>query len=312
MVIWNAYTPIDITPIGIVNEQGAYTKVTDQQYFWTTSEYNEKAKRESAVSFSISTVNNYEIELKQAYKQEGFLVLVIEKEKMSIAIKEAAKLLVDAKRLSSTIINNITITETNSTTGSTTATKDYKTVKIGNQIWMTENLNVDRFRNRDIIPEAKTATEWELAGENKQPAWCYYNNDPVNGKKYGKLYNWYAVNDSRGLAPEGYHIPSDSEWTTLTTYLGGENIAGEKMKSIIGWNENGNGTNSSGFSGLPGGKRGSYGTFNYVGKVGDWWSSKEGSARYAWYRSLIYDDGGYGWNYNDNKENGFSVRCLRD
>ncbi len=91
----------------------------------------------------------------------------------------------------------------------------YNSVKIGNQVWMTENLNVDRFRNGELIPEAKTKEEWIKAGENKQPAWCYYNNDPSNGKKYGKLYNWYAVSDSRGLAPENWRIPSDKEWVLL-------------------------------------------------------------------------------------------------
>ena len=139
-----------------------------------------------------------------------------------------------------------------------------KEVKIGQQVWMAQNLNVDKFRNGDIIPEAKTAAEWEKAGENKQAAWCYYNNDPSNGITYGKLYNWYAVNDPRGLAPKGWHIPSDKEWTDLTDYLGGKEQAGAKMKSKEGWIENGNGTNESGFNGLPGGYR----RFNGIGAGG--------------------------------------------
>jgi uncharacterized protein (TIGR02145 family) len=310
IIIWNAYSPIEITPIGIVSEQGAFTKVTEQQYFWTNSEYTDKGKRESAFSFSISTVNNDEIELKQAYKQEGLLVLVVEKEKMSIAIKEAAKLMLDAKKSSSTIVNNTTKTETNSTAVNSNTTKDYKTVKIGNQTWMTENLNVDRFRNGDLIPEAKTGDEWELAGKNKQPAWCYYDNDPANGEKYGKLYNWFAVNDSRGLAPAGYHVPSDSEWITLSAYLGGENVAGDKMKSSSGWNENGNGTNSSGFSGLPGGNCGSVGSFS-IGLNGYWWSSSEFGTFNAWYRDLDYKRGD-AYRESFNKTIGFSVRCLKD
>jgi uncharacterized protein (TIGR02145 family) len=312
IVIWNSYAPIEIVPVGIISEQGAFTKVTNQNYFWTTSEYNEKGKRESAVSFSISTVNNDEIELKQAYKQEGFLVLVVEKEKMSIAIKEAAKLMLDVKKSSSTIVNNTTKTETNSTTGSTNTTKDYKIVKIGNQTWMTENLNVDRFRNGDLIPEAKTADDWKRAGKNEQPAWCYNNNDPVNGEKYGKLYNWYAVYDSRGLAPTGYHVPSDFEWTTLTTYLGGEDIAASKLKSNSGWNYNGNGTNSTGFSGLPGGYRVGNGTFGFIGKSGYWWSSSKADTFSAWYRSLHYLNGNLLRNGHSPKQGGFSVRCLRD
>ena len=128
-----------------------------------------------------------------------------------------------------------------------------QTVTIGKQVWMTKNLDVSTFRNGDPIPEAKTNEAWKAAGENKQPAWCYYDNDPKNGTKYGKLYNWYAVNDPRGLAPAGYHIPTDAEWTVLTDYLGGEDVAFKKMKSPSGWVKKGNGTNSSGFSGLPAG-----------------------------------------------------------
>ncbi|MBM3416347.1 MAG: hypothetical protein FJY20_07845 [Bacteroidetes bacterium] len=154
-------------------------------------------------------------------------------------------------------------------------------VTIGNQVWMAENLNVDKFRNGDPIPHAKTAEEWTKAGQNKQPAWCYYDNNPANGAKYGGLYNWYAVNDPRGLAPRGWHIPSDDEWTVLTDYLGGEDVAGTKMKSTSGWEENGNGTNSSGFNGLPGGLRGGNGSFSSVGKFGGWWSSTVGSTSLA-------------------------------
>ena len=92
-------------------------------------------------------------------------------------------------------------------------------VTIGKQVWMTKNLNVDKFRNGDPIPEAKTVEEWVEAGRNKQPAWCFSNNDPSNGEKYGKLYNFYAVNDPRGLAPKGYHIPTLDEWKTLMNFL---------------------------------------------------------------------------------------------
>ena len=111
-----------------------------------------------------------------------------------------------------------------------------KSVKIGTQTWTTENLNVSTFRNGDPISEAKTNEEWDEAGKNKQPAWCYYENDPKNGAKYGKLYNWYAVNDPRGLAPAGWHVPSDAEWTILSDFLGGGMTAGKKMKSLSGWN----------------------------------------------------------------------------
>lgn len=186
-----------------------------------------------------------------------------------------------------------------------------QTVTIGTQVWMSKNLDVAKFRNGDPIPEAKTDEEWEKAGENKQPAWCYYKNDPANGAKYGKLYNWYAVNDSRGLAPVGYHIPSDAEWTILTDYLGGAGVAGTKMKTKSGWEKNGNGTNSSGFSGLPGGYRGSNGPFGYIGYNGTWWSSTEYGTYLAWDRNLGYLDGSVGRGPN-NKGKGLSVRCLRD
>jgi uncharacterized protein (TIGR02145 family) len=189
----------------------------------------------------------------------------------------------------------------------------FEEVTIGNQIWMAKNLDVSTFRNGDPIPEAKTNEEWEKAGENQQPAWCYYDNDPANGEKYGKLYNWYAVNDSRGLAPAGYHIPSDYEWTTLSDYLGGtaDTTAGTKMKSISGWEVNGNGTNESGFSGLPGGCRDDGGTFYGIGEYGNWWSSTEFSTASAPARGLFYYNSPVGRHY-DGKEYGLSVRCLRD
>lgn len=184
-------------------------------------------------------------------------------------------------------------------------------VKIGNQVWMTTNLNVSTFRNGDSIPEAKTDEEWINAGINHQPAWCYYNNDPTNGEKYGKLYNWYAVNDSRGLAPKGYHVPSDAEWTVLTDYLGGTEKAEAKMKAKTGWYQDENSTNSSGFSGLPGGFRSYGGPFYGIGYVGGWWSSTEKESANAWYRDLVYLNGNVGRDF-DSKQVGFSVRCLRD
>ena len=186
-----------------------------------------------------------------------------------------------------------------------------KSVKIGNQVWMTENLNVERFRNGDLIPEAKTAEAWINAGNAKRPAWCYYDNDPKNGNKYGKLYNWYALNDRRGLAPAGWHVPRDGEWTILSNYIGGENVAGTNMKSTAGWYNNGNGTNSRGFSGLPGGYRNSNGNFTNVGYYGNWWSASEDGGTYAWDR-LLHSASSVLGRYNFTKNNGFSVRCVRD
>ena len=185
------------------------------------------------------------------------------------------------------------------------------TITIGYQKWMTRNLNVSTFKNGDVIPQAKTIEEWEAFGKTGEPAWCYYDNDPANGDKYGRLYNWYAVNDRRGLAPRGFHVPTDAEWTVITDYLGGADIAGYKMKTRSGWNNEGNGTNSSGFSGLPGGWRNSFGTFLLEGYDGNWWSSSENNTTDAWYRNLDYLDG-IVLRHDLHKGNGFSVRCLRD
>jgi uncharacterized protein (TIGR02145 family) len=189
------------------------------------------------------------------------------------------------------------------------ASSNLDEVTIGSQVWTSTNLDVSTFRNGDPIPQSRTNEEWKKAGENGEPAWCYYDNDPSNGTKYGKLYNWHAVNDPRGLAPNGYHIPTDAEWTKLSDCLGGEDLAGTKMKSKSGWKEN-NGTNSSGFSGLPGG-RCSNGSFGSIGCNGYWWSSTETRTYSVWIRNLLYDYGGV-ISFYDSKVVGLSVRCLRD
>jgi uncharacterized protein (TIGR02145 family) len=198
---------------------------------------------------------------------------------------------------------------------STLITQDNNEVKIGTQIWTTKNLEVSTFRNGEAIPEIKNRDEWEKAGNNKQPAWCYYDNEPKNGKKYGKLYNWYAVNDSRGLAPKGYHIPSDAEWTVLTDFLGGMDKAADKMKSKTGWQKNGkksgNETNSSGFNGLPGGLFDDNGDFIFITAYGSFWSSSESNTNDAWFRYLSSNDAEVSRS-NGSKDNALSVRCLKD
>jgi len=194
-------------------------------------------------------------------------------------------------------------------------------VTIGEQIWMSKNLNVITFRNGDTIPEAKSEKEWKMAGEEGKPAWCHYNNDSKNAEKYGKLYNWYAINDSRGLAPKGWHVPNNSEWDKLNNHLGDD--AGTKMKSKSGWNDfegrSGGGTNSSGFSGLPVGCRAFNGTFYGLGFECSWWSSSESAADYMRGGGPIGQAGcnlNYAYGFlgrnNSSKEAGFSVRCLRD
>jgi len=187
----------------------------------------------------------------------------------------------------------------------------YKTVKIRTQEWMAENLYVSHFRNGDLIPEAKTTEEWQKAANEGKPVWCYYNSDPANANKYGKLYNWFVFNDPRGLAPYGWHVPSTLEWAALTDYLGGEDAAGGKMKATNGWDDNGNGTNESGFAGLPGGYRTNDGSFKYIGMFGYWWSSSESSITDAWYRVLNDGDGSINGG-DDGKGDGLSVRCIKN
>ena len=199
-------------------------------------------------------------------------------------------------------------------------------IKIGTQTWTSKNLDVESYRNGDEIPQVKDKEEWANLTTG---AWCYYKNKTAKGTTYGKLYNWFAVNDPRGLAPKGYHIPSDAEWTILTDNLGGEEEAGTKMKSTSDWDEDGNGTNTSGFAGLPGGFRSNNGDFDIVGWRGYWWSSSEYDTDLAWSRDLCGGTGDLGRgnvrvSSRPNspavreiipyygKQNGYSVRCLRD
>ena len=183
-------------------------------------------------------------------------------------------------------------------------------VTIGSQVWTINNLDVKIYRNGDAIPQVTTPATWAALTTG---AWCWYNNDSAtNAAKYGKLYNWYAVNDARGLAPSGYHIPTDVEWTKLTDYLGGLTVAGGKIRTTSGWTAPNTGaTNSSGFTGLPGGFRDSGGNFGLNGGLTAWWSSTEASTINAWYRDVGYTNIIVG-RASDIKISGFSVRCVRD
>jgi uncharacterized protein (TIGR02145 family) len=183
------------------------------------------------------------------------------------------------------------------------------TVKIGLQIWAAANLNVVTFRNGDTIPEARTNEEWVSAGKSGKPAWCFYNNDPRNGQKYGRLYNWFAVTDPRGLAPKGWSLPDAADWAQLARQLGGAGKAGDKLKSINGWVDGYSGTNESQFNGLPGGYRVENGTFNNLGSIGTWWSTAEGKPGTA----VDYYLGQRGSleSSNNPKQAGESVRCIR-
>jgi uncharacterized protein (TIGR02145 family) len=173
---------------------------------------------------------------------------------------------------------------------------------------------VNAFRNGDVLPEAKTEQEWLQAGQQGKPAWCYYQNDPGNGKKFGKLYNWYAVHDSRQLAPPGWHIADASEWQKLIDASGGGNNAGGSLKErgTSHWHSpNSGAVNADGFAARPGGLRDCNGRFNTAGNFAVFWTATECGRNSAWARHLSHGDSKV---YQDamNKGFGFSVRCLKD
>ncbi len=189
---------------------------------------------------------------------------------------------------------------------------EYKTITIGTQEWMAQNLRTTRYQNEDTIPNITNG--WANLSSG---AYCWYDNDNSYEQPYGKLYNWYAVNDSRGLCPEGWHVPSgddlSSEWKTLIDFLGGLSVAGGPMKEAgtAHWNSpNPGATNASGFTGLPGGYRNFGGTFSDLGNFGYWWSSTESTAN-AWYCILRYLSEDALQSFFD-KRVGYSVRCVKD
>ena len=186
----------------------------------------------------------------------------------------------------------------------------YPTVKIGNQEWMAKNLNVTHYRNGDSIPYVPAPGNW--SGLSKG-AYCYYVNEPAYYSAiYGALYNWLAVNDNRNICPSGWHVPTDAEWTTMTSYLGGLSVAGGKMKVALRWNyPNVGALNTSGFSALPGGDRHEEGTFYDESIYSTFWSSTESTSTNAWYYGTEYYDIAAGRS-NYNKKAGFSVRCIRN
>jgi uncharacterized protein (TIGR02145 family) len=211
----------------------------------------------------------------------------------------------------------------------TIGNQEYKTVVIGKQAWMAENLNVDKFRNGDMIYEIKpglkskrACKKWKKLGNKGTPACCYYYNYPENGEEFGRLYNWFAVNDKRNIAPEGWHVPTDEEWKELETHLGMSQEVldtkdwhgtdeGNKMKAKKGWSKDGNGTNKSGFTALPGGVCTNLGIFAYMGEATYFWSATENNTNNAWYRFLHCSNSAVFRSYN-LKQCGFSVRLLRD
>jgi len=201
----------------------------------------------------------------------------------------------------------------------------YATVTIGTQVWMVENLNTTKYRNGDPIPKVTDNTLW---GNHTTGSYCDYNNDEINSTTYGRLYNWYAVNDNRMIAPAGWHVATDAEWTILTEYLtnkgygyqgSGTDIA-KSMASTSGWNtystpgSAGNdqaSNNSSGFKALPAGYRYGDGSFSNIGYSNSFWSSTMSNTLGAWYRSMYYSIGDVSRS-DYSKGSGFSVRCLKD
>jgi uncharacterized protein (TIGR02145 family) len=191
----------------------------------------------------------------------------------------------------------------------------YKTVNIGDQIWMAENLKTTKYRNGELIPKVVENSEWESITTG---AYCNYDNQKSFVNTYGRLYNWFAITDSRNLAPAGWHVATDTDWTTLINYLGGEREAGVKLEETgtTHWKTESGATNESGFTALPGGYRSDQTIFyiqqpyhySFLGLYGWWWSSTESTSTLAWsdwisliiHRSLA------------TKQWGLSVRCVKD
>jgi len=186
---------------------------------------------------------------------------------------------------------------------------EYNAVSIGDKVWTKQNLNVSHYRNGDPIPEVQDPTEWKNLTTG---AWCYYQNNTVNGPVYGKLYNWYAVNDSRGLAPQGWHVASDSEWKTTFAKFGGNDVAGGAMKATENWSSpNVAATNSSGFTALAGGARNEEGLFGFSGNWGVWWTSTVDQEGIAFYSILLNNSSTAGV-YHNLTQFGLYVRCVKD
>lgn len=185
---------------------------------------------------------------------------------------------------------------------------DYATVLIGEQCWFAENLRTALYNNGDSLLLESTNSDW-VSMDAGAASW--YGNDEQFFGAYGRLYNWHAVHDDSGLCPSGWHVPSLEEWTTLRNFLGGTTEAGGKMKTVDGWDEGGNGSNSSGFSGLPGGYRYSYnGNWNGAGNTANFWTSTA-NGNDAFCLNL---SGGtvYAFIFDENQQYGFSVRCIKD
>jgi len=188
----------------------------------------------------------------------------------------------------------------------------YSVLTIGNQMWMGENLKTTKYRNGELIKTTSPATK-DIRGEfSPQYQWAYDGKES-NVAVYGRLYTWFAVTDSRGVCPIGWHVPTDAEWSTLTTFLGGEIVAYSKLKESgeLHWINYDTGTNEIGFTALPGGLRNGKGSFDDIGSRGSWWTSSENGPSDAWYRLMDCNFNSV-YRYLFLKRNGFSVRCIKN
>ena len=187
----------------------------------------------------------------------------------------------------------------------------YKTVTIGSQVWMAENLKTTKFRNGDPIPLITDAAAW---ASSTTGAYCNYDNDEANAEVYGRLYDWKSANDPRGICPEGWHIPTDAEWGTLIAFLGGDAVAGGKLKEkgTVHWNSpNNQASDTVGFTALPAGERRATGQYIYLKQYGCWWSSTETDDLNAWIR-YISNSTYYITRQIYSKKYAYSVRCIKD
>lgn len=185
---------------------------------------------------------------------------------------------------------------------------EYPVVRIGNQCWMAADLRTTRYKNGTNIPNVIDANAWLQMNSG---AWCNYDNNSINGNIYGKLYNWHAAANPN-VCPQGWHVPSDAEWSVLVNQLGGEGVAGGKLKSTTHWSlPNEGATNETGFTALPGGYRDAGGGFFNLGEHGIWWSSTQTNPYEAWFWEMYSSVSGI-YRVSDEKEEGVCIRCIRD
>lgn len=181
----------------------------------------------------------------------------------------------------------------------------YKSIVLGKQEWMMDNLKVTKYNNGQPIPHIQDSTVWNAWNNG---AYVYYKNDT----KHGVLYNWMVINDKRGVCPTGWHVPSSDEWDTLAKFLGGNDVAGGKMKARLHWETpNTSATNESSFHALPKGMYGVNGSFNNIGKNAYWWSATEYGDVSAWGREVGFNEAGLFTGHGD-KRDGLSIRCVKN